>query len=167
MSRRLALFLAAASLVWIAAILLVPLQSSGLIRAVVYATGALVCHQRPERSFHLAGTPLPVCARCAGLYLSGAAGCLAAWVGFPSVPRRARALLMAAAAPTAISVAGEAAHIFAGSNLVRAAAALPLGACAGWLFVRMLRAESPEYMRYDPLIYAHENHGRRGRAPRL
>ena len=37
-----------------------------------------VCHQRPERSFHVAGVQLPVCARCTGLYVSGAAGALAA-----------------------------------------------------------------------------------------
>ena len=34
----------------------------------VYQLGSLICHQRPERSFHLAGVQMPVCARCFGLY---------------------------------------------------------------------------------------------------
>ncbi|MCI0477583.1 MAG: DUF2085 domain-containing protein [Anaerolineales bacterium] len=28
-----------------------------------------VCHQFPEHSYHVAGVPLPLCARCTGLYL--------------------------------------------------------------------------------------------------
>ena len=47
--------------------------------AAVYAAGSLVCHQRPERSFHLAGAQLPVCARCLGLYVGGFVGAIA-WV---------------------------------------------------------------------------------------
>ena len=42
----------------------------------LYAVGWLICHQRPERSFHLAGAQLPVCARCLGLYAGGAAGAI-------------------------------------------------------------------------------------------
>ena len=41
---------------------------------VVYTTGRLVRHQRPERSFGSCGYPWPVCGRCAGLYLGAAAG---------------------------------------------------------------------------------------------
>lgn len=33
------------------------------------AIGYAVCHQLPARSFHLAGQPLPLCARCTGIYL--------------------------------------------------------------------------------------------------
>jgi uncharacterized membrane protein len=44
----------------------------------------LFCHQNPERSLHLAGTALPLCARCFGLYLGfGLAGLL-----FPAFSRR-------------------------------------------------------------------------------
>jgi uncharacterized membrane protein len=35
---------------------------------------ALVCHQRPERSFWLFGTEVGVCARCLGIYLGAALG---------------------------------------------------------------------------------------------
>ena len=46
--------------------------------AGTYLIGGVVCHQRPERSFHLHGVQMPVCARCAGLYLGAGLGVLAA-----------------------------------------------------------------------------------------
>ena len=44
--------------------------------------------------------------------------------------------------PTAVTWAAEFAGLAAFSNLTRAAAALPLGGVAGWLFVQMLRYDS-------------------------
>jgi uncharacterized membrane protein len=37
---------------------------------------ALVCHQRPERSFWIFGGPVAVCARCLGIYLGATVGLL-------------------------------------------------------------------------------------------
>jgi hypothetical protein len=37
-----------------------------------YAIGSVICHQLPARSFHLWSAPLPVCARCAGIYAGAA-----------------------------------------------------------------------------------------------
>jgi uncharacterized membrane protein len=37
---------------------------------------AIVCHQRPERSFLLFGSTVAVCSRCFGIYLGAAAGLL-------------------------------------------------------------------------------------------
>jgi uncharacterized membrane protein len=42
----------------------------------IYQLFAPLCHQIPERSFYVAGHPLAVCARCAGVYV-GYALCLA------------------------------------------------------------------------------------------
>jgi len=36
--------------------------------ATIYKTFSFVCHQIPERSFHLAGYKFAVCSRCTGLY---------------------------------------------------------------------------------------------------
>lgn len=36
--------------------------------------GYAVCHQLPERSFHLGGEQLPLCARCSGTFLGALAG---------------------------------------------------------------------------------------------
>src|SRR5262249_27810059 len=46
---------------------------------VVYGVGAVVCHQRPDRSFHMWTVALPVCARCLGIY-AGAAVAYGAYV---------------------------------------------------------------------------------------
>jgi uncharacterized membrane protein len=35
---------------------------------------AFYCHRRPDRSFHLRGRPLPLCARCTGILVGYAAG---------------------------------------------------------------------------------------------
>jgi uncharacterized membrane protein len=106
---------------------------------IVFSIGSLICHQRPERSFFWAGHQFPVCARCTGLYLSGLAGLLG-WVAIKSAsqwrrrpldPRAARTVLIAAAVPTAISLASGALGVWDGSNITRALIALPLGAIAG------------------------------------
>jgi uncharacterized membrane protein len=111
------------------AVLGVPL--SGLI----YAFGSFVCHQRPERSFHVGLAQLPVCARCYGLYLGAAAGALAAVLvssafrRHPLRPARAdlRMLLLVATLPTAITWVLEVASLWAPSNTTRFIAALPVG----------------------------------------
>jgi uncharacterized membrane protein len=148
MERLLAVALTVGALLWTSVLLVVPVLSARhaapVFVAMVHSAGGLVCHQRPERSFHVEGAPLPVCARCIGLYVSGTLGAVAAWIGFARSPRRARMLLAIAALPTAISFVVEVAGVGLPSNAVRAIAALPLGGAAGWLFVRMLRAESAE-----------------------
>jgi uncharacterized membrane protein len=150
MHRTLAAGLAAGALLWSAAILLAPLALSShhpsiaVPAAFLYQAAGLICHQRPERSFHLAGVQWPVCGRCAGLYLGAAAAALPACV-LPIVPgavsRQTRTILALAALPTAATFALEFAGLVFPSNLTRALSAGPLGAAAAWIFVRMLRAE--------------------------
>jgi uncharacterized membrane protein len=43
-----------------------------------HAAFASLCHQRPERTLTLLGTPMVVCSRCAGLYGGAALGALIA-----------------------------------------------------------------------------------------
>ena len=111
--------------------------------AAVYAAASRICHQRTERSFHVADLPLPVCARCTGIYLSAAVGALAVWATVRS--RRTvspRIALLVASAPTAATWLLEHVGGIPFSNITRAAAAIPLGAVAGWLFVGLLRYDS-------------------------
>lgn len=112
-----------------------------------YALGAVVCHQRRDRSFELDGVPMPVCARCTGLYggaaIGAAVGLLtevwlgAAWRRRPFVERLSgiRWLILSVAAPTAISVVAEMALNLTLSNTVRAIVALPLGGVMAWFVV--------------------------------
>jgi uncharacterized membrane protein len=120
--------------------------------AMVYSAAGLICHQRAARSFHLAGVQLPVCARCASLYISGAFGAALPWLVSrrPWVPANTRRLLLWAAIPTALTVVVERAGIVDPTNAGRALSAVPLGATAAWIFVQSLRAEG-ERMRYDRL----------------
>jgi uncharacterized membrane protein len=146
-NRGLAAALTGAALVWGVLILLAPIaiqpQTFPAAVAITYAQASRICHQRPERSFRIAGNQMPVCARCAAVYLSFAVAALAVW-GFPAQRARhsARRLLLIAALPTAVTWLLE--HLLGVpmSNTVRAVAALPLGASAGWLLVGMLRYDS-------------------------
>ncbi len=126
-----------------------------LLLAFVFAIGAVICHQLPERSFFLDGRQLPVCARCTGLYLSGAAGLagwwaaklLRGWRPQPIAPasawlntsggatagqaRWAMGLLLIVATPTAVSYLTGVLGVWDGSNIARAVLAVPLGLAAG------------------------------------
>jgi uncharacterized membrane protein len=129
---------AAASAVWAAAIPLTPMlpTSAAWLGALPYLVGSVVCHQIPERSFHLAGAQLPVCARCTGLYLGAALG-LALWAtsGWRSRARwsnrTALTALAVSGAPTAFTVATAWLGIADPPNAWRAILAAPLGAIGG------------------------------------
>ena len=146
MERRVALFLTSAAILWAAAIFLAPLAHElhvgGRFPEMVRLAGALICHQRVERTFQIAGDSMPVCARCTGLYLSGALGAVAAWLTVPLTPRRTRTVIVAAAVPTIVTIAVEWAGLAQPGNVGRALAALPIGAACGWIFVRLLRPEA-------------------------
>ena len=110
-----------------------------LVIAFAYAAGSVICHQLPDRSFFVDGRQLPVCARCTGLYLSGAAGFVGwvlvkfarRWRQIVLPPRTALWIVIGAAVPTAISYATGITGVWDGSNLTRALLAVPLGLAAG------------------------------------
>jgi hypothetical protein len=76
----------AATVAWALLLPLVPFVASrphatpiaAALLITVYAIGSAVCHQLPERSYHLWTAQMPVCARCAGMY----AGAAIAAIGF-------------------------------------------------------------------------------------
>ncbi|MCA1561920.1 MAG: DUF2085 domain-containing protein [Acidobacteria bacterium] len=146
--RALALVLTIGALVWLAALLVMPAAAAGSLGLplvaydLLYQAAGHICHQRPERSFHVGGLQLAVCARCLGLYVGGAAGALVAWSGALSAHSRGRRALLVSALPTALTVALEWSGLWLPTNLVRFASALPLGCVASWVFVRTLRAEA-------------------------
>jgi uncharacterized membrane protein len=139
--------LTCAAVAWLALVLTAPVAlSRGRLPALtlaVYHAGSLVCHQRPERSFHLAGVQLPVCARCFGLYVAGAAGLIVAWRRRRTLSARAvQTLLALAALPIVTSVALEWLGAIETSNLQRMVTGLPLGFAAGAVVVRSLARQS-------------------------
>ncbi|HEY6508586.1 MAG TPA: DUF2085 domain-containing protein [Vicinamibacterales bacterium] len=129
--------LALATAAWTVAIVAGPWLSTvtGMVGGWLYAAGSLVCHQRPERSFHLGAAQLPVCARCLGLYAGGAVGLLAWTIGArrrsPWPARQATLALAMTGAPTAITVVTASVGLGDPSNLWRAGLAAPLGIASG------------------------------------
>jgi len=144
-ARALIPLLAVIAIAWLALLMAAPV---GLAQArwqtlavAVYEIGGRICHQRPERSFHLDGVQLPVCARCFGLYVSGAIGLTFAWLGRGKLSvASTRAALALSALPIAITVAGERLGAMAPSNVSRMMTGLPLGFVAGLVIVATLRA---------------------------
>lgn len=147
----------AASFGWATALVAVPYllahhPDGAALRPVataVYLTGGLVCHQRPARSFHPWGVQMPVCGRCAGLYVAAPLGAglgLAAGIGWlgrrgTMTARHVRLLLVATGLPTAATWSAEWVGLAAPSILVRATAALPLGAAVAWVVATAIREE--------------------------
>ena len=161
----------AATGAWVLLLLLAPFLASrshasvmgtGLVVAV-YGVGSIICHQRPERSFHLWAAQIPVCARCAGIYVGAAVMAAAvfgarafstsaratrerATVDAPqrqrreggarrriALPQNARLLLAVAVVPSAVTLVLEWATGHAPANWIRFAAGIPIGAAVAWL----------------------------------
>ena len=138
----------AATVVWALLLALVPFLASrphattigAPLIVAVYAVGSMICHQLPERSFHLWTAQLPVCARCTGIY----AGAAMAAIFFSAAPlkrrptydggaRRVRGVLLTAALPTLATLVYEWTTGQMPANAIRAAAGAPLGATVVWM----------------------------------
>lgn len=101
------LFSAAGLAAVVAAPLLMARGSRGAV--FLYALFSPLCHQLPERCFFLAGFPLAVCARCAGIYSGAFLGlALRPWLG-PLTDLRPppRTAFLALSLPLAADAAGN------------------------------------------------------------
>jgi uncharacterized membrane protein len=138
----------AATVTWALLLPLVPWVASrphatpigALLVIAVYAIGGAICHQLPERSYHLWAAQMPVCARCAGIY----AGAAMAAILVSAAPRQRRltdvgsarhlrGLLLAAALPTLATLVYEWTTGHMPAHSIRAAAGVPLGATVAWM----------------------------------
>jgi uncharacterized membrane protein len=126
-------------LLWVAAVVVVTGVSlllaapalAGWASAVVYACASLVCHQRPERSFHWGEAQFAVCARCTGIYVGAALASLAAAVAGPARVRRlermVRPCLLLSAVPVAASALLEWTSVWMPSHVARSLTGLVFG----------------------------------------
>jgi uncharacterized membrane protein len=113
------------------------------IAFVVYGIGRLICHQRPERSFHLVGAQLPVCARCTGIYAGAALMAIVGWCRsrvparrptiFGHTPWTARRVLLVAVAPMAATLCYEWTTGQTPGPWTRALSGAPLGIAVAWI----------------------------------
>lgn len=125
--------IALVALVWLVLLTATPVGPTALA-TLTYSIGAFLCHQIPERSFHLGEFQLPVCARCLGIYAGFAAGACAQVLTFPKASMNwpltaasARRVFVVSALPTALTLVLEWSRAWPGSNILRAIAGLALG----------------------------------------
>jgi uncharacterized membrane protein len=130
--------LAVAATGWLALLVFAPALPAALA-ALIYLFGALICHQLPDRSFHMAGAQLPVCARCIGIYAGSALITLSRLLpgSDPGTTRHLgltpRIVLIAGIVPTMVTVGLETAAVWHPSNPTRALAGVALGAAVAFV----------------------------------
>ena len=132
--------LALLTVAWVALLVAAPLLPT-IPSALTYAIGSLICHQLPERSFHVGAFQLAVCARCVGIYAGIAGTALLATLSRPvpgSDPATARLKVGVAALPTLLTVLAEWAGLWTPSNAVRFVAGAPLGAAVAGVVMATL-----------------------------
>ena len=108
-----------------------PLFSANGFVALAFALRhafALICHQRPERSFWMFGASVAVCARCLGIYLGAAVGLL-----LRTSRRIAVQLLIAAVTLNVLDGLAELTGLHGNWMLARFVLGLLLGASAALL----------------------------------
>lgn len=132
--------LVALAALWLGLIVAAPalMQSRREVAALIlYRSFSALCHQMPERSFHLFGSPLAVCARCSGVYI----GALAGLCAYPLVrslgettfpPRR---WLLFAALPMLFDVAGAVLGVSVSTHTSRATTGAIAGLAAAFYVV--------------------------------
>jgi uncharacterized membrane protein len=105
--------------------------------SAIYTTFSFVCHQIPERSFHIAGYKFAVCSRCTGLY----SGFVLAALIYPLVRSLRRTetpsivWLFLAAAPLAVDFSLGYLNVWANTHLSRFATGALLSSVAVFYMV--------------------------------
>jgi uncharacterized membrane protein len=122
---------------WLTMIVAAPylLTNSRALPALwLYQCFSSICHQIPERSFHVSGVPLAVCSRCTGLYFGAFFGMLL----YPLLRRinnhewPHRRFLVLALLPTVIDLGGNALGLFTNTFASRTITALLAGMVAAF-----------------------------------
>ena len=148
------------AVVLLGAVLLAPVfRAAGwvVLSQIIYASFHSLCHQAAERSFHIDGFPLAVCARCTGLYVGAASVAL-----FYPLARRltrtdapAREWLMLAALPTSLDLALGIAGVWENTHVSRFVTALILGAAVPFYVVpAFVDVSTRNFQRFFRTLYA-------------
>lgn len=135
----------AGSLAWIALVFLAPwARQQGLSwGGLLHACYAPICHQLPQRSFHLWSFPLAVCHRCLGLYVGFAFGLavLPFWQRFQELLLKQPRLLLAFFVPMGIDVMLLSRNVPISRFTTGLIAAFPVGLFV-WTALEQLSAKS-------------------------
>ena len=147
-------FVALSALVVAASIFAAPFLASrraGFAAYLIYSAFARVCHQLPERSFHLWQHQLAVCARCTGIYIGFACGAAIYPLGRAGWRMPHRRWLILAAGPMVIDWALGFTGLWENTHLSRAITGALFGVVAAfyltpglqdfWATLKLLRRE--------------------------
>jgi uncharacterized membrane protein len=94
----------------------------------------LMCHGRPERCLELFGAPMPICARCTGIYLGLMAGLAAFWLVRSLSEKALRIATFIALTPLAIDGLTQLSGLRESTNELRIATGLVAGLAFGlWI----------------------------------
>jgi len=136
-------------LVWVALILLPPvLAANGQnnISSPIYHFFSFICHQIPDRTFHIAGYPFAVCSRCFGVYFGLLLGLAIypLWRNIDDIEALPRVWLFASMVPIGIDWSLTVFGIWENTFLTRFVTGLILGAaCATYIIPALV-----EIIRY-------------------
>ncbi len=125
--------------VWLLLIVLPPVFAANGntgISSPVYHFFSFICHQMPERSFHLLDHQLAVCSRCFGVYFGLLAGLIAypLWRSIENIDPLPRIWLFASMVPIAIDWSLGVLDIWHNNHASRFITGLILGfACATYI----------------------------------
>lgn len=135
--------------VWLALILAPPLLAAlGLASAgnSIFSFFGYICHQMPDRSFHIDGSQVAVCSRCFGVYFGLIAGVLAypLWRWVEDIEPLSRIWLFAAMVPIGVDWSLTMFGIWENTHLTRFVTGMILGAaCATYILPALV-----EIVRY-------------------
>jgi uncharacterized membrane protein len=132
--------------IWFAAAMVATRAGWTMASAALELPFALICHRIPERVMSIGGTPMPLCSRCAGIWLGISVAASLAW---PALSLRVlRVLVPAAMALLLIDIALQDLGVHPVWHSTRLLTGLllgvPMGGAVGALIHRELFAGAPE-----------------------
>ncbi len=134
-----AAFVAIGSFPWVVPLLRAWLPL-GVVGQALDAAFLSMCHRMPERTLALAGVPMPLCSRCAGIFAGVALGALVVW---PQLPARAwRWAITAAAGGMVLDVVTQDLGLHPVWHATRLASGLAFGYALAAACVLALRREA-------------------------
>jgi uncharacterized membrane protein len=102
----------------------------------------IMCHGRVERSLELFGVPMPICARCVGIYAGLLAGLAAFWLIPLLQERMMRFIAFAAIVPLGVDGLTQLAGLRESTNPLRLATGIAAGLAFGlWVLAAVERRD--------------------------
>jgi len=145
-------FFVFASAIWCATLFSAPILAAGdpwmrRLSGVIRLCFTPICHQASDRSFHLMGQSLAVCARCTGIYCGFLAGVLIypLRLGTRSPELLSRKMLVIAGLPTALEITGSRLGVIPDSSVLRALTGGLLGVVVAFCVLQTVHDLFPKY----------------------